>query len=100
MLKRGSGYAPPTEVYVEPLEEFRRLLERLARHLNWSGVQVDAVVDRRDGVRSLWAGWRAQTGGTEGTTGRRHSGWSFVLRDPGLYMALGILALWERVVRH
>jgi predicted ATP-grasp superfamily ATP-dependent carboligase len=50
VLKRGSGYAPPTEVYVEPLEEFRRLLERLARHLNWSGVaQVDAVVDRRDG---------------------------------------------------
>ena len=53
-----------------------------------------------DGVRSLWARWSAQTGGTEGHIGRRRSGWSFVLRDPGLYLYMGILAAWERVVRH
>lgn len=50
VLKRGCGYAPPTEVYVEHQEMFHGMLERLAGYLKWSGVaQVDAVVDRRDG---------------------------------------------------
>jgi D-aspartate ligase len=54
VLQRGIGFAPPTEVQVEHREDLCALLERLARHLEWSGVaQVDAVVDRRDGVVRL-----------------------------------------------
>lgn len=50
VLRRGANYAPPPLVYLEEQPLFRELLERLARHLDWSGVaQVDAVVDRRDG---------------------------------------------------
>lgn len=50
-----------------------------------------------DALRQFLAGRR--TAGDAGRAGPRGSGWSFVFRDPGLYVALAFLAAWDRGLR-
>ncbi len=52
-----------------------------------------------DALRTLVAVRSGSGDRASGRPGIRRNGWSFVFRDPGLYVALVMLAAWHRVVR-